>query len=124
MVVPKVTGGSVNSLTDPLRSSRPTLGIPRIVNHRFPCASSASDEGWITSPAGRAGAGGGGGGGGGVSNTHPAARAPGRRRSAPRMSAVSHARASSEGRGGSELVTEVGAHQVLVFAADRPSFAQ
>src|ERR1700688_4813162 len=82
MFAPKVTGGSVNSLTDPLWSSRPTLGIPSIVNHRFPCASSARDEGWITSPAGRAGGGGGGGGGGGFSTTHPAANATAARQAA------------------------------------------
>src|SRR5271170_8370281 len=78
MFAPKLIGGSVNSLSDPLRSSRPALGIPRIVNHRFPCASSANDEGWIVSPAGSAGGGGGGGGGGGFSTTHPTASAAAR----------------------------------------------
>src|SRR5208282_6136131 len=71
MSAPKLTGGSLNWLSDPPRPRRPTLGIPRIVNHRFPCVSSASDEGWITNPAGSAGGGGGGGGGGGFSTTHP-----------------------------------------------------
>src|SRR5579871_5651563 len=70
MLAAKLTGGSFISVTLPVASIDPILPIPRIVNHRLPRLSSASDEGWITAPCG---SGGGGGGGGGFSTTHPAA---------------------------------------------------